>query len=637
MAQAITSAVDGVLEKSQHKLRGLLRDLCETTALVFIQHQQLRTTQIFEEDDEDDERPTFTSNLGRYDFPVKDFEEETVFDVSDDEIQGFHHDCDVQVLVDRAYLGVTKQHMNSGLGDVDCHRQSDHEPPDRDPDKGHTYVDLVPIHKGLTNGSQFTRVLDERRHHLKEEKNKNLEHELHETHKKIRMLNPGSASLDKILSMGRTEKSTVGLGYQGESSNSQTVFVRAKSAEQNKTMVLSDEFSCMFEYIDANRSLPTENEINMVQVFGVFKEEVRIHDESNDFVVPQRESIKSGLSGCGIGVYILDKKIEVSPPHDIVKLERMDINNGHMGLIENSAYKSFSLPLSENITSKDEEAKGYVLVRALCCTRAENTFTANHEQLLSWWHLKIMEPDPLRMVLICCCSTFYRAVNHTSVVVFKTTVVLVFTPVHLFLHLSFSWIIHIAGILKKVATVFETALQRNLLKTAKRVLNFIQSAQRDEMPALAVIEGLDVSVFMAIHYKKTARILREKIVGISSEYRYSDDIPTKQVVGNNSSEFLLSSEIPRNFPTEFRGNKFPRKFRGPFVCRKCPQNIPRENIVGIFPRTFIDRCVLDIYTSIDRNIPTEIFLGIFRGTCPSVYSEEHVPRNIPREQFLGIF
>ncbi|KAF2598062.1 hypothetical protein F2Q68_00008508 [Brassica cretica] len=119
------------------------------------------------------------------------------------------------------------------------------------------------------------------------------------------------------------------------------------------------------------------------------------------------------------------------------------------------------------------------------------------------------------------------------------------------------------------------------------------------------------------HYKKTARILREKIVGISSEYRYSDDIPTKQVVGNNSSEFLLSSEIPRNFPTEFRGNKLPRKFRGPLVCRKCPRNIPRANFVGIFPRTFIDRCVLDIYTSIDRNIPTDIFLGIYRGTCPS--------------------
>nr|ACG60687.1 transposon related predicted protein [Brassica oleracea var. alboglabra] len=77
------------------------------------------------------------------------------------------------------------------------------------------------------------------------------------------------------------------------------------------------------------------------------------------------------------------------------------------------------------------------------------------------------------------------------------------------------------------------------------------------------------------HYKKTSRILREKIVGISSEYRYSDAIPTKYVVGNNSSEFLFSSEIPRNFPTEFRGNKFPRKFRGSLVCRKSPRNIPR--------------------------------------------------------------
>ncbi|KAF2562208.1 hypothetical protein F2Q70_00016285 [Brassica cretica] len=149
--------------------------------------------------------------------------------------------------------------------------------------------------------------------------------------------------------------------------------------------------------------------------------------------------------------------------------------------------------------------------------------------------------------------------------------------------------------------------------------------------------GLGLLLSWSLRGDLPARILREKIVGISSEYRYSDDIPTKQVVGNNSSEFLLSSEIPRNFPTEFRGNKFPRKFRGPFVCRKCPRNIPRENIVGIFPRTFIDRCVLDIYTSIDRNIPTKIFLGIFRGTCPSVYSEELVPRNIPREQFLGIF
>ena len=123
-----------------------------------------------------------------------------------------------------------------------------------------------------------------------------------------------------------------------------------------------------------------------------------------------------------------------------------------------------------------------------------------------------------------------------------------------------------------------------------------------------------------MHYKKTTRILREKIVGISSEYRYSDDIPTKQVLGNNSSEFLLSSEIPRNFPTEFRGNKFPRKFRGSLVCRKSPRNIPRENFVGIFPRKFIDRCVFG-HISIDR----------------SEYTDGHLPRNIPRNMSLSIF
>ena len=142
------------------------------------------------------------------------------------------------MLVDDAYLGVSKQHINSGSGDKDFHRQSHHEPPDRGRDKGHAYVDLVAIHKGLTNGSQFTKVLNERRRHLKfmhdqedcfselsligkhalknkitylqeslvleKEKNKNLESILNETHKKIRMLNKGSSSLDKIFKHGKT-------------------------------------------------------------------------------------------------------------------------------------------------------------------------------------------------------------------------------------------------------------------------------------------------------------------------------------------------------------------------------------------------------------------------------------------------
>ncbi|KAG5411908.1 hypothetical protein IGI04_008227 [Brassica rapa subsp. trilocularis] len=371
MAQAITAAVDGVLAKSQHELRWLLRDFCDTAARVFIQQQQQLTTQLFEEDGEDDvskslganrnhdqiqvhaledphdqvgdfdgtpiydvyddelsttlvydfcgephhksdvttkegdtssqitEKPTFTSNLGRYNVPIKDFAEEPLFDVYDDEIQGFNHDFEVQVLVDDAYLGVSKQHINSGSGDKDFHRQSHHEPPDRGRDKGHAYVDLVAIHKGLTNGSQFTKVLNERRRHLKfmhdqedcfselsligkhalknkitylqeslvleKEKNKNLEHELHETHKKIRMLNKGSASLDKILSMGRTEKSTMGLGYQGRSSGTQTVFVRGKSIEQNRTKIdLDDAFCCdamsgLLERLVSKKSRGTEN------------------------------------------------------------------------------------------------------------------------------------------------------------------------------------------------------------------------------------------------------------------------------------------------------------------------------------------------------------------------------------------
>ena len=82
-------------------------------------------------------------------------------------------------------------------------------------------------------------------------------------HKKIRMLNKGSASLDKILSMGRTEKSTIGLGYQGYSSSSQTIFVRGKSVEQNNTRVdLDDECSCVtmsgpLEWIDAKEDSET--------------------------------------------------------------------------------------------------------------------------------------------------------------------------------------------------------------------------------------------------------------------------------------------------------------------------------------------------------------------------------------------
>uniref|UniRef100_A0A0D3DLM9 Serine-threonine/tyrosine-protein kinase catalytic domain-containing protein n=1 Tax=Brassica oleracea var. oleracea TaxID=109376 RepID=A0A0D3DLM9_BRAOL len=81
------------------------------------------------------------------------------------------------------------------------------------------------------------------------------------------------------------------------------------------------------------------------------------------------------------------------------------------------------------------------------------------------------------------------------------------------------------------------------------------------------------------------------------------------VLGNNSSEIPFSSEIPRNFPTEFRGNKFLRKLRGPPVRRKSPRNISRENVLGI-------------YLGSDEMNPRKIP----RNKGPSVYSEEHVPR-----------
>lgn len=375
IAQAITSAIDGVLAKSQHELRGLLRDFCETTAGAFIQLQQKRTTQIFEEDGKDDvseslganrnhdqtqvhalkdshdqvrdfvgapiyddygyesfreprlnsevttqegdsssqihllspiniheinnditketllDRPIFTSDVESYYVPVTNLTDGPIYDVSDDGVftESYYYkdtpcsdDDQVQGVNDRddAYIGVRKQYRNFVLGEKNCHRESHREPPDRDGNKGHTYADLVDTQKGLTSGSKYTKLLDEREHILKlehdqedrlkelsvierhaledkitylrealgleMEKNRILEHKLKETHKQIRMLNKGSTTLDKILSMGRTEKSTMGLGYQGDSSSSETVFVLDKFVEQNKTRVALDaEYSCV--------------------------------------------------------------------------------------------------------------------------------------------------------------------------------------------------------------------------------------------------------------------------------------------------------------------------------------------------------------------------------------------------------
>jgi len=99
---------------------------------------------------------------------------------------------------------------------------------------------------------------------LEKEKNRNLEHELNEIHKQIRMLNKRSSTLDKILSTGRTGKSTIGLGYQGDPSSSQKFFVQGRSVEKNKTRSYLDNesyvaMSAPSEWLDAHKCSKTEN------------------------------------------------------------------------------------------------------------------------------------------------------------------------------------------------------------------------------------------------------------------------------------------------------------------------------------------------------------------------------------------
>ena len=53
ISQAITTAVDGVLAKYRHEHQELLRDFIGHTASIFIEQQKQRTTQIFEEDEDD--------------------------------------------------------------------------------------------------------------------------------------------------------------------------------------------------------------------------------------------------------------------------------------------------------------------------------------------------------------------------------------------------------------------------------------------------------------------------------------------------------------------------------------------------------------------------------------------------------
>uniref|UniRef100_A0A0D3EBR6 Uncharacterized protein n=1 Tax=Brassica oleracea var. oleracea TaxID=109376 RepID=A0A0D3EBR6_BRAOL len=92
------------------------------------------------------------------------------------------------------------------------------------------------------------------------------------------------------------------------------------------------------------------------------------------------------------------------------------------------------------------------------------------------------------------------------------------------------------------------------------------------------------------------------------------------------------------------GNEFPRKLRGPPVCRKGPRNIPRENFLGIFRWTFRWSNPRKFQRNVPRNFHREFprngALGKFRGRSPLVYSDElfrgNVRRKFPRVHFLGI-
>ncbi|KAL0760702.1 hypothetical protein YC2023_084412 [Brassica napus] len=68
-------------------------------------------------------------------------------DDDDDEIQGVNNRCDVHVVVDEGYICGSREHMNHGLGEKDCHRQFHHEPPDRGTENG--------LHRVIT-ASQLT-------------------------------------------------------------------------------------------------------------------------------------------------------------------------------------------------------------------------------------------------------------------------------------------------------------------------------------------------------------------------------------------------------------------------------------------------------------------------------------------------
>lgn len=85
-------------------------------------------------------------------------------------------------------------------------------------------AELQSLTKAIAEQNRVLQESETKFHQMKQllnqelEKNQFLERQLTENHKKVRMLNTGSATLDHILSIGQSPKISSGLGYQGLSS-----------------------------------------------------------------------------------------------------------------------------------------------------------------------------------------------------------------------------------------------------------------------------------------------------------------------------------------------------------------------------------------------------------------------------------
>ncbi|KAF2575502.1 hypothetical protein F2Q70_00002144 [Brassica cretica] len=150
-----------------------------------------------------------------------------------------------------AYVDAMKQYVNYGLWRKGCHRQIVRKPPDRVRRQGHEaeQTDTNLLNAKITTLQEALLLV--------QEKNRTLEHELSEIRRNIRMLNTGSKTLDKILRMGRTEKTTMGLGYQGSTSSSHTNFVRGNSVQPDKTLVVLEDIK------KQNREIATVSRVHI--------------------------------------------------------------------------------------------------------------------------------------------------------------------------------------------------------------------------------------------------------------------------------------------------------------------------------------------------------------------------------------